>query len=33
MTDKYEEKNYERNIKENFANSISQKLLLRMAVY
>ena len=32
MTDKYEEKNYERNIKENFANSISQKLLLRMAV-
>ena len=23
MTDKYEEKNYERNIKENFANSIS----------
>ena len=33
MADKYEEKNYERNIKENFANSISQKLLLRMAVY
>ena len=33
MTDKYEEKNYERNIKKNLANSISQKLILRLAVY
>ena len=32
MTDKYEEKNYERKIKENLANSISQKLILRLAV-
>ena len=32
MNDKYEEKNYERNIKENLANSISQKLILRLAV-
>ena len=32
MTDKYEEKNYERNIKKNLANSISQKLILRLAV-
>ena len=32
MTDKYEEKNYERNIKENLANSISEKLILRLAV-
>ena len=29
---KYEEKNYERNIMKNFANSISQKLILRLAV-
>ena len=32
MTDKYEEKNYERKIKENLAKSISQKLILRLAV-
>ena len=32
MADKYEEKNYERKIKENLANSISQKLILRLAV-
>ncbi|MDA9759101.1 hypothetical protein N9V11_03570, partial [Candidatus Pelagibacter sp.] len=32
MTDKYEEKNYERNIKRNLATTISQKLLLRLAV-
>ena len=32
MMDKYEEKNYELNIKRNLANSISQKLILRLAV-
>ena len=32
MADKYEEKNYELNIKKNLANSISQKLILRLAV-
>ena len=32
MTDKYEEKNYEQTIKKNLANSISQKLILRLAV-
>ena len=32
MTDKYEEKKYERNIKKNLANSISEKLILRLAV-
>ena len=32
MADKYEEKNYERNIKKNLANSISEKLILRLAV-
>ena len=32
MTDKYEEKNYERTIKKNLANSISQKLILRISV-
>ena len=32
MTDKYEEKNYEQNIKKNLANSISQKIILRLAV-
>ena len=32
MTDKYEEKNYERNSKKNLANSISEKLILRLAV-
>ena len=31
MTDKYEEKNYEKTIKENLARSISQKLILRLA--
>ena len=32
MSDKYEEKNYELNIKRNLANSVSQKLLLRLAI-
>ena len=32
MNDKYEEKNYERTIKRNLANSISQKLILRLAI-
>ena len=32
MSDKYEEKKYERNIKRNLANSISQKLILRLAM-
>jgi len=32
MTDKYEEKNYERDIKKNFASSVSQKLVLRLAI-
>ena len=32
MADKYEEKNYERDIKRNFASSISQKLILRLAI-
>ena len=32
MTDKYEEKNYEETIKKNLANSISQKLIIRLAV-
>ena len=32
MTDKYEEKNYELNIKKNLAASISQKLILRLAL-
>ena len=32
MTDKHEEKNYELNIKRNLANSISQRLILRLAV-
>ena len=31
-TDKYEEKNYELNIKKNLAASISQKLILRLAL-
>ena len=30
--DKYEEKSYERTIKKNLANSISQKIILRLAV-
>ena len=33
MTDKYEEKNYEQNIKRNLASSISQKLILRLAIF
>ncbi len=32
MADKHEEKNYELNIKRNLANSISQRLILRLAV-
>ena len=32
MTDEYEEKNYERTIKKNLANSISQKLMLKLSV-
>ena len=32
MADKYEEKNYEQNIKKNLGNSISQGLILRLAV-
>ena len=32
MADKYEEKNYEQTIKKNLANSISQKLILRLAL-
>ena len=32
MADKYEEKNYEQTIKKNLADSISQKLILRLAV-
>tara|TARA_Y100001954_G_C15600112_1_gene497560 strand:- start:77 stop:532 length:456 start_codon:yes stop_codon:yes gene_type:complete len=32
MTDKYEEKNYEQTIKKNLADSISQKLILRLAI-
>ncbi len=32
MTDKYEEKGYEQNIKRNLANSIAQKLILRLSI-
>ena len=32
MTDKYEEKSYEENIKKNLANAISQKLILRLSI-
>ena len=32
IDDKYEEKNYEQNIKKNLANTISQKLFLRLAI-
>ena len=32
MTDKYEEKNYERDIKKNFASSVSEKLVFRLAI-
>ena len=32
MSDKYEEKSYEENIKENLATAISQKLILRLSI-
>ena len=32
MSDKYEERNYEENIKKNLAQSISQKLILRLSI-
>jgi len=32
MSDKYEEKSYEENIKRNLATSISQKLILKLAI-
>ena len=32
MTDKYEEKNYEENIKKNLATSISQRLIFRLSI-
>ena len=32
MSDKYEEKSYEENIKRNLAKSISQKLILRLSI-
>ena len=32
MTDKYEEKSYEENIKKNLATSISQKLIIRLSI-
>ena len=32
ISDKYEEKNYELNIKKNLATSISQKLIIRLSV-
>ena len=32
ISDKYEEKNYELNIKKNLATSISQKLIVRLSV-
>ena len=32
MSDKYEEKSYEENIKKNLASSISQKLILRLSI-
>ena len=32
ISDKYEEKSYEQNIKKNLANSISQKLILRLSI-
>ena len=32
MSDKYEERSYEQNIKKNLANSISQKLILRLSI-
>ena len=32
MSDKYEEKSYEENIKKNLAKTISQKLILRLSI-
>ena len=32
MTDKYDEKNYEENVKKNLATSISQRLILRLSI-
>ena len=32
MSDKYEEKSYEENIKKNLATSISQKLIIRLSI-
>jgi len=32
MTDKYEEKSYEENIKRNLATAIAQKLILRLSI-
>jgi len=32
MSDKYEEKSYEQNIKKNLATSIAQKLILRLSI-
>lgn len=32
MSDKYEEKSYEENIKQNLATAISQKLILRLSI-
>ena len=32
MSDKYEEKSYEENIKKNLASSISQKLIFRLSI-
>ena len=32
MTDKYEEKSYEENIKRNLATAISQKIILRLSI-
>ena len=32
MSDKYEEKSYEENIKKNLATSIAQKLILRLSI-
>ena len=32
ISDKYEEKNYEQNVKRNLATLISQKLILRLSI-
>jgi len=32
MTDKYEEKSYEENIKKNLATAIAQKIILRLSI-